>query len=384
MIYLFVTGKSSAYLDDIFTTLSLPAGVQHCYKFPQRSYSVSTVQDTYEKEYAPGAPVLISYFDKWPENGASPYIPLRCGTLKSYKREEEQYYYDVILKEYCHTDDEKAYSEHNLKDFQNLIYHKDKKGIFAGVFVIQNDEQEDKFIKKCPESSWKRTVEKLGERALFKRYYSIFTKLELLDGKDRPVKPIEGKEYDYDLVVGKEYRLKVSYYIPQFNTDTMSVIPVCMEDSRDVCGVLKKEYFMESRQGRIVYKLWPVHKSEMLLTSLAVVIKGIEEKKVRYSKKAVDVRVRSRIRKGVRCVILVFSIAMFCIFSLLNALPYKDIIEDARELLVKGDTLPIGKRIIYEISMMLDEYKYVYSPICSVITTIATYFLVKFTGKAKI
>lgn len=384
MIYLFVTGKSSAYLDDVFTTLHLPFGAGHCYKYPCKDISLTVAANANEKACSSGESVLVSFFDREAQNDGQLYIPLRYGRLKKCELSEGQFYYEVVLQEYCHTDDEKAYSRHILDTFQRQTRHRDESGAMKGVLVIRNDESEDEYTEKNSEKSWSSTVRLLSCRSLFRKYYSIFTKMELTDREGRPVKPAAEEEYRYDLIIGKEYIVRLSYIIPSFNADSMVSVLACLEDSRGICGVLKKECFLESEQGKFELKLWPDNKSDMMLTSLSISVqdKSVNQKDVRYAKRAVDVRVRSRIRKGLKYVMQGACVVGICISTFLTALPYGGIMEDTNALIAGQVPLTYMQEIIYDISCMLDKHQNTYSLICSIVMSLSTFLLVKFTGEA--
>lgn len=126
-------------------------------------------------------------------------------------------------------------------------------------------------------------------------------------------------------------------------------------------------------------------KSDMQMTSLALSVKGEEGSrwKIRYAKGAVDVCTRARMRKGVKLAIIVCCLAGIGISSFLMGLPYGDIIKEANEL-PTGESLSWWNQFVYQICCGLDRYKHVYSSICGAVTTVATFFLVRFTGKAKL
>ncbi len=440
MIYLFVTGKSSAYLDDIFTTLHLPCGMRHCYIYPRKDDSPTVAPDADEKACHEGDTVLISYFDKTAVSDERLYIPLRYGKLNSCELSEGQFYYDVTLQEYCCAEDEAAYSKHILGISKGTTRRQDENGYQNGYLVIRLEGAwtEDEFVQKDPAQGWSRTVRLLADRALFQEVYPVFTKLELsrcpssgdtskkgkrlravcgsklelsrcpssgdtskkakrlratragksehTNQKGKALTPVEDKEYGYDFIIGKEYTVHLTYIIPLFNADTMSSIPVSLRDSRDVCGVLQKEYFMGSRQGKVEFRLWPVRKTDVLLTSLAISISEnqINNKSIRYSKKAIDVRVRNRLGKGWKYALQVLCVTGVCVSSFLTALPYKDIIDKTTALIAANTSLTGLQRITYEISCLLERHSDVYGLLCGIIMSISTFLLVKFTGKAKL
>lgn len=414
MIYLFVTGKSSAYLDDIFTTLHLPCGMRHCYIYPRKDDSPTVAPDADEKACHEGDTVLISYFDKTAVSDERLYIPLRYGKLNSCELSEGQFYYDVTLQEYCCAEDEAAYSKHILGISKGTTRRQDENGYQNGYLVIRLEGAwtEDEFVQKDPAQGWSRTVRLLADRALFQEVYPVFTKLELsrcpssgdtskkakrlratragksehTNQKGKALTPVEDKEYGYDFIIGKEYTVHLTYIIPIFNADTMSSIPVSLRDSRDVCGVLQKEYFMGSRQGKVEFRLWPVRKTDVLLTSLSISISEnqINNKSIRYSKKAIDVRVRNRLGKGWKYALQVLCVTGVCVSSFLTALPYKDIIDKTTALIAANTSLTGLQRITYEISCLLERHSDVYGLLCGIIMSISTFLLVKFTGKAKL
>ena len=385
MIYLFLSGKSSAYLDDIFTTLHLPSGMVHSYKFACMGQSsvvdVSAVKEKCEK----GSAVMISYVDRTAEGDGRFYVPLRHGVLDGCELQDGQLYYDVCLQDYCHAEESDTYSMSLLNKFGRKTYHKRENGGPGGVLAIQNSEPSVEYITENPDVSWIKTAKVLAERGLFRDCCSIFTKMELTDRRGEPVKPIPKENNGYRLIMGKEYRLRISYYVPVFDADTMAIIPISLEDSREVCGVLKKQSYMESKQGKVDFRLCPTVKSDMQMTSLALSVKGEEgsQWKIRYAKGAVDVCTRARMRKGVKLAIIVCCLAGIGISSFLMGLPYGDIIKEANEL-PAGESLSWWNQFVYQICCGLDRYKHVYSSICGAVTTVATFFLVRFTGKAKL
>ena len=385
MIYLFLSGKSSAYLDDIFTTLYLPSGMVHSYKFACMGQSSVVDESAAKDKCEVGNIVLISYVDRTAENAGRFYVPLRYGIMNGCELQDGQIYYDVRLQDYCHAVEMDAYSMSILNKFSRKTYHKRENGKLEGVLAIQNSEPNAEYITENADESWIKTAMVLAERDLFKDCCSIFTKMELTDWRGEAVKPTGKGNYGYHLITGKKYRLRISYYIPAFDADTMATIPVSLEDSREVCGILKRRVYMESKQGKADFWLCPTVKSDMQMTSLALTVKEEEGSpwKIRYAKKAVDVCVKDRMKKGLKVAIVICCLAGIGISSFLMGLPYGDIIKETNAL-PAGETLSWWSRFVYQICCGLNRYKHVYSSICGAVTTVATFFLVKFTGKAKI
>lgn len=253
MLYLFLTGKNGAYLDDIFTTLHLPAGMLYSYKYNCR-VGVSVVDPSITEVEMEKEDVLISYIDRDAAEERKFYVPLRKGLFVKYECTDGQCYVTVRLREYCYAKQQDQFSEKLLRDLGNELHRKtgNQEKTWQGLLAIRSQNSLAGELETT-ENSWYLTAERLSGRKLFKDSYSIFTRLEMQSADGKAMEPLEyGEESGYELCAGKKYKLMLSYYIPEFNSSVMT----------------QKKHYMESRQNKIVTSLYPESREERRNTAV--------------------------------------------------------------------------------------------------------------------
>lgn len=366
MLYLFLTGKNNAYLDDIFTTLYLPAGMLHSYKYNCRADTPIIDPSIWDKLKA-GEDVLISCVDREAVENERLNIPLRMGQFVKHVHTDGQCYFEVRLLELCYAKQEEKFSKNLLRVLDNKIYRRTEntadsfKGflaLYAADTLAGELETNDK--------AWFQTAERLSGRILFKDSYSIFTRLEIQNADGRTVEPVErGGESGYELSAGKKYRLMLSYYIPGFNNNVMTRIPVMLEED---CGALQVKHYMESRQNKIVTRLYPEGADEQKNTVLSVTIPqaDVNGKTIRYSPAGVNVWIKSRMSKKIRTTLTVLCGLGIAAASVLAGFSYDDLKEQGGLM----EVVRSGKAL-YQLSG-------------GFLAAVSTYFMIKLTGKPKL
>lgn len=366
MLYLFLTGKNNAYLDDIFTTLYLPAGMLHSYKYNCRADTKIIDPSIWDKLKA-GEDVLISYVDRETVENGKLNVPLRRGQFVKHVRTDGQCYFEVRLLEMCYAKQDERFSKELLRILDNKIYRRmgNSADHFEGFLVLYAVDTLAGELE-MNNKAWFQTAERLSERKPFKDSYSIFTRLEIQNADGKAVEPMESDgESGYELSAGERYRLMLSYYIPGFNNNVMTRIPVMFEEA---CGALKIKHYMESRQNKILTRLYPEGADERKNTVLSVTIPqaDVNGKIIRYSPAGVNVWIKSRMSKKTRTTLTVLCGFGIATASVLAGFSYDD-------LKAQGGLLEV-----------ICSGKALYQLIGGFLAAVSTYFMIKLTGKPKL
>lgn len=366
MLYLFLTGKNSAYLDDIFTTLYLPTGMLHSFKYNCRA-DASVVDFSLITEVITEEAVLISYIDRDVTEKEKFYMPLRKGLFVKCERTDGQCYFTVRLQEWCYAKQEDQFSKKLLSELGNKLYQRNENSEepWKGLLAMKTKNSLAGELETTG-NSWYLTAERLSRRKLFKDVYSIFTRLEIQSADGKTMEPLEyDGESGYELSTGKRYRLMLSYYIPEFNNDVMIRIPVILEE---MCGALKANHCMESRQNKILASLYPESTDERKNTVLSMTIPQVDVngKIIRYSPAEVNVWVKSRMSNNARIAFTVLCGLGITAASVLSGFSYDD-------LESQGGLWGVIRsgRALYQLAG-------------GCFAAISTYFMVKLTGKPKL
>ena len=241
MLYLFITGNRSAYMNNIFSVMSLPQGWSYELKYKEKGGIID--EESKKLSENSSEEVLILFVRE--EDDV--YIPLRMGRLVGIVKDEGQMYYSVRLGQYCNWNGKSEFCEwlHRLlgNDIRHLTY--ETKDSADGKLVIRSNQKPINELEK-KEDSWIKTVRELGKEDLFKKYYSVFTKVEI-DGK------VDFGENGKKAFVrsGQNYIARITYYIPDFNNSPMDTLPIefkgrksAEKQMRSVIAFLEKESSM--------------------------------------------------------------------------------------------------------------------------------------------
>lgn len=385
MIFLFVTGKNSAYLEDVFSTLHFPLGMVKCFKYKCID-GESVVHASAQKEKCQqGERVLISYIDRL-SNRDDCYIPLRFGELIECEQRDGQLYFAVKLREYCHAVDDRRYNDDIVTILGGVVHSKQSDGQWNGALAVKKEGEIYSFVNMT-DDSWRYTVERLAERRQFQDCYAIFTRIQIEDAKKRSIeaKKTQG-DWGYVLTMGAEYSFAVSYYIPTFNDDSMTKIPVCIEDSAQICGIVKNEWVMESKQNIIRAYTQPLEVLNLKRTAISLNIKEIEinQKKIEYARKPIDIWVKRRIGTGMRRTLVCLIILGMSLCSFLSTLPYETIIKQTKELMKAESGLLFIINILHNVILEAVQMDSLYSLVCTGMNSVLTYFLIKLIGKPEL
>ena len=170
MLYLFITGNRSAYMNNIFSVMSLPQGWSYELKYKEKGGIID--EESKKLSENSSEEVLILFVRE--EDDV--YIPLRMGRLVGIVKDEGQMYYSVRLGQYCNWNGKSEFCEwlHRLlgNDIRHLTYET-KDSADGKLVILSNQKPTDVLEKK--EDSWIKTVRELGKEDLFKKYYSVFT-----------------------------------------------------------------------------------------------------------------------------------------------------------------------------------------------------------------
>lgn len=219
MIYLFNSAANKGYAKNVLNVLHFPKGCEnfHHYAINMESNKNSYVQtELIERgENIIGEEAIIVCVNK--EIVPYQYIPLRKAKISKIKKDQGRMYFYVEYEEYC-TPKDNDYDKFNkefVNKFKELLFQSDKYTEDTefeknnGGYLAFEGESIDNLID-MNSNSWIQTVKYLGKLKVFHESRAIFTKTSIEDVKGNVLNK---------LTKGKNYTLKMTYYIPFFTTD---------------------------------------------------------------------------------------------------------------------------------------------------------------------
>lgn len=376
MLYLFLTGRRAAYLNDIFTVLHLPENSIYDLKYkiednPQWSIIGSRTDAKNCKE---GMKTLISYTTL---KGKS--VPLRWGYLQKITDEEGQRYYSVRLAQYCHTCNSEEFQDF-LKEVSNQklrhITLNDENGNeeIEGILTFVNEKEPFRVVEQ-DENSWSITVRQLGEMDKFsEEYYSIFTKVEIKSNKKK-----DNQDAMHCILKSKHsYKVHFTYYMPSFNSgNRMANIPINFYQTDKRLGLVEKNNLLLSEQNKIDIPFFPDagDTGEEVRISLGFDIpeREIGGKHIYHAMTPVGIVVKDTISKRMRRILTVICVLGIFLASVLGEMDFRKISE------ILGD--PTVKNKFLQILLLILQTKKI---VLSAITAASTWGMVKLVGKAEL
>lgn len=316
MLYLFLTGNRSAYLNAIFTVLHFPKNTTYNLKY--RLTDTKSIVHQSAKNYinftrTSGEETLILF-----DNEEGKYVPLRFGKLQKYSEEEGQIYYSVQLTEYCHTESESEFGSFIDSVSPESVRHlTDKSSNKAeGILAFRDENNRPLPVNlKQSEDSWIRTVQSLSnlmqKMDIFKQYYLIFTKMEIKTGDDH--NQLDYEEGRINLKSGKNYKLHMNYYIPEFNESPMESLSVKFYQSEESIGMIDGKEFMLSQQNKMDIMCFPrtnISKSKKVKTGFEISDKTVKGKTIQYVNTPLELNLKPRMQPVLRVGIIIFLIAV--------------------------------------------------------------------------
>lgn len=365
MLHLFLTGRRAAYMNDIFTVLHMPENTVYDLKYRIYESGDKIIHSSAEKENCKiEDEVLVLYSDM-----KGRYIPLRFGKLEKVESEEGQLYYGVRLKEYCHWKCNES-GEFLDKLAPEIYIRKESENGKVGVLAVYFEYDPEKYLEKA-EDSWSKTVRMLGKQSQFKDYYSIFTKLQIEDLKRKK----RAGTWENKLKSGRKYKVHISYYIPDYNSSRMELIPVKFQSLTEELIFPNIQENLVSEQNRIEF-LCDVDskKPKDAVFRMRILKNEVSSKEVQYARTELHLpiepvlgKVKKRLLTGL-CLILLF------VSNIINAIPYAAILKNKDEAM----------QCLYKLSEILQKTYGMYTVVCGVISTAATAGLIILIGKAKL
>lgn len=384
MIFLFNTSYKRRYLEEIFAALHFPYGMVNEFQYPAKA-EASYVDDSIKQNCEAGENVIISFVDRDADN-MPVYLPVRKGELVSVQQEDDRIYINVKLTDYCHAIDEILYSNYIEQNFNTKVYHKENSSEWKGFLAIGKDININPLIRVTADS-WITTVKRLSERKIFSDNYSIFTKIRIADEADKELKVVKrGDSYGYLLKSERKYKVKLSYYIHEYNNNSMTKIHAAIEDSQNICGIISKDMEINNKNSKFerLLEVKPINKLQSTSISIKCKEEKIGNKDIVHVVTSLNIFVDSKINKVLRTTLIVLSVLAIGVSTWISTMPVESIIKDAEAVLESKKTLGLAQSIIYDLSLKLNEYKYFYNAICSGVSTIFTFILVRFYGKPKL
>lgn len=369
MLYLFLTGRRAAYLNDIFTVLNLPPNSIYDLKYKVLNNNIVDLS-TNEQNCKAGTKVLISYIDL-----EEAYIPLRWAYLQGISEEEGQRYYSVKLTEYCHIAPQQQYGNFLQGIANGGLRHicADGQTIEGFLAFVHNDEPKNIVVQE--KDSWGITVRQLGELDLFKENYSIFTKSEIRDSKE--------EEKENNAITGcilkskHNYKLHITYYIPGFNAEPMSNIFIQFYETDKRLGLVNKQNLLLSEQNIIDIPCFPdtggTGEKVKVALQFNIPEKQMYGKTVRYVMTPVEMEIQDTLSKRWRIGLTVACVAGIFLASLINSFDFSKVLK----IMNAANCQNRFVKIIFEFLKAKSFWS-------STIAAVSTWGMVKLVGRAKL
>lgn len=391
MLFLFLTGRRLAYANDILSILYLPKGVIKTLKYKDtKSLSIVDKSAKYDK-CRPGDDVLILYYNK-DNKKREEFIPLRYGRLSECISEDEQLYYKVELKEFVNVvDGENRVSEFNWKIYSMLypnVEEREKakrkgehvKWIYAFRKLSAMNQYKD--CLNSDQDSWIRTVQQVSKTTRFKKYYSIFAKINVLNSKN---KEESCKADGYRFRAGRTYKLILSYFVPEFNEHPFEQIHIEFSDAIGVCRIPNSNYMIESEQNRIEILFRPMKVDSDGQTNLwlNIPMKKIHNKSIYYPRGAIAVSV-GWMSIGCKRAATIATISGIGVVNFLTQFPYIEKLEQLEHMVEREIKLSRLQEFWFWFCEVYQDAPETFVSVMSIITAFLTFLLVKLIGKAQI
>lgn len=372
MLYLFLTGKKAAYLNDVFMVLYLPESMtcELKYKDAETNSVVDTSANALSRLNDEDVLVLFN-------NEKHEYIPLRWGKCLESSKHEGQIYYQVKLGKYCHTVAERDISTSIDRISGGKIRNVGHEGSQGVLTVCCEDERKNEEIKRCimeQSDSWIKTVKMLSKQERIKQWYAVFTKLEIIQDK----KKAEQDKRENFLYSNEDYIFRFSYYVPEFNDRPMGFIPIDFGKSDKELGIAEKSDVIMSEQNRInirsVPQLRMAAKNQSMQFGFTISENTINNKFVQYARTPVKFIVIDKMSKWIYYILLGLCIFGIAISTYVSTLDYKAVLND-----------PEGTvKAVLWLCSQLDKMGGIQNILCSALTGFLTWGMVKLVGKPKL
>ena len=383
MLYLFLTGKRAAYLNDIFTVMYLPESMEYTLKY--KDAEINSIVDSSANMLTSliNEEVMVLFND---EQGK--YIPLRWGTCVEISKDDSQIYYRIKLRRYCHVVEGKnvcsfidELTEGSVRCFIDETH---KKGILA---TCCRDEEENKKIKDCiteRSDSWIKTVTELAKQECLRGYYPVFTKLKVIDDKSNKIffkrkrACMDKNNKEFLLYSQRRYTFSFSYYVPQFNNDPMGFIPIDFTNSDNELGIVEQSDAIMSEQNKINIRCVPcmnsIKRRQSVQFNLNIPEQSDKKRFIQYARSPVKFDVMDSIPLWFYYVLLILCVLGIAVCTYISTLDYTTILANSSET----------SKVVRWLCEKCQEMQGTQNLLCSAVSAFLTFGMVKLVGKPKL
>ncbi|MCL1857691.1 MAG: hypothetical protein FWF92_00455 [Oscillospiraceae bacterium] len=391
MLYLFNSGYWQNHINNLLNTLHFPKGVINVYQYKTDDPSYSISQNAINARV--GTKVLINYIDRL----SSPefcYYPMRYGKLVKCEKNNTNIYFHIELCDYCNAQDINDFNNNFSSSFDNTLFKNKDNSV---IMPVENQQTEGCLafcentydlkimnLLSSDHNSWKETVEQLSNCELFKNNFPIFTKVKILNAKDKEVS-IKRKNLknNFILRVGNTYNFKTTYYLPYINQNIKFKAYINTASNPDV--FLKKEdsklFGAATGDENFSCNISKEVKNCIVDIKYEAKIGDAKDDKntqLLIANKPIPIITKSKCSKWWK--VILFAV-LFAISSFILSVQVDNIIEEVKILNTAGDPVPMQLNIFYQIARILDSFKYIYQVIFSIVSSLSLFFLVKIYGK---
>lgn len=237
MIYLFNSSYRPLYTTNILNTLFLPFGSTNEYRYSIRGEKIHISPDKYPEfiNKTAGDEVVIVFIDRFAADGYQ-YHPIRRGKLLSCEERSNRLFFNVKLEDFICSNNVDEFNDifRNNLDIHGIpkLTDNDLYNVNDGYYAIESDSMfVDESQYSSGDSAWISIVERLSSTKAFKatentQYIFLKSNLRNVDDDKLIDSNLRDNTSQYDLTLGKDYELMMTYYFPEQRNNREAIAKV--------------------------------------------------------------------------------------------------------------------------------------------------------------
>jgi len=384
MLYLFNSAYRPRYIDNVLNTMHLPFGAENMYQYPENLIEKCLIEEPCKKinKQLKNEDVLIIFIDREAPDKYR-FIPLRKGKFLKVEMSASVYYFDVQLNEVCSVDDVLAFSNSFKQQMKELTFNVSTDDVRTGFFAFYHQKMPEYQIT-FGDDSWRRTCNELAKCAKMQVVFPIFTRFNMYDSKEKLLKVRKHSDTSskYRLKMGNTYYAKIDYFIasPELNPETTYVQLSIDVNPRKVSDEMQTQV-LGAEAGRATYKFITEAISPNVALRYNISESSNKEKTVKVATSSIRFNV---VRKPQTAFAILFFFFVLLASNIIVALPISTILDPINSHVYLGAESSFYERVIYGLASILKRFSLVYPAIVGLISSGATYILVRLYTKKEI
>lgn len=323
MLYLFNSGFSLLYLNNVLNTLYYPSNYINRYRYRYKDDQNINSLDLDEYFKLKKEPTIIIFIDRYSKTGEYRYIPLRAGNFIKASKDGSEIYFDIELKQFVASKDVDKFTELLIKKLEGKNFPKftnNQDNIRDGYYAIIDDdlniESEDYLIG---EDAWEMIIGQLQKLKIFKEVegkilHTIFARIQLRE-KDKDVKISSGKGTSlYRLYENKIYHLNLIYKIPTFDNRIKLQFKINADESIKLLS--SNTYRLENKSDMIDIYLKSQRSNEVSYNKIETVFEAEEKSDFKAPKISITTKISRRFMVWVTLLVLLVIYSLADIYTL--------------------------------------------------------------------